>query len=419
MQKASSTSASTSAPTAAGEREKREKRGVRQAPSSAIIAEARLVAEQHRADIVHTHTTNSQSPDGHSSTILPKHTISARTASREQLRDDSPTRMQHVSEGEVMEQAGSLQPCDRQRSRSSLATSPAARGGSPSHQHASGVPRPGNRGRSPPPGGSRSPRRGGSPPQPRARKPSPRRHRGMSPEVAQVCMEEERRRLAEHTAAERDTRRGARSSKGGSVPGRRSRESARESARSGVPPSIHEGEALPRAVVQRLFCASAPLEDLDAFNAGDSGLELLAPVGAASDFANRVVPRTPTAWRESQTETVSARPLYTPAPPQGASVDERRSFIERQLDALGSGAIVLERFVLLDSGQRCHGGAPSLHPCLASLLLSCQTYSILRFPHTVLSWPVLSSQCRAPAVSSVRAETGVVPSHQSGWDVTR
>lgn len=175
-----------------------------------------------------------------------------------------------------------------------------------------------------------------------------------------MYMEQERRRQEQHRrrqeqqrATFQDARRDARSSKG-SVAGRRSR----ESALSAVPAPIHEGESLPQVVAQRPFCASAPLEDSEAFHAGDSQMELLAPSGAASDFANRVVARSPVAWRESQTEAVTMRAEYAPAPKQGASLEERRSFIERQLDALGPGAVVLERFVLLDSGERCHGGAP-------------------------------------------------------------
>lgn len=98
----------------------------------------------------------------------------------------------------------------------------------------------------------------------------------------------------------------------------------------------------------------------------------LAPLGAADGgalsematgarTASRTLPTTtfPHAQQPGDDEeTVDAHASYMESPSKGAGVEERRRFLMRQLDALGAGEVVLGRFVLLDSSERCHGGAP-------------------------------------------------------------
>lgn len=352
MQHASNTSAPIST-----EPEKREKRPLRKASSSAVLTESALMTQKtHRVqdmvqtDIARTQTTNSHSPDGHSGTIHPKlihgqHPM--RAQSGEHLLDDSPAPMQHSSHCDVVERSRLPHAGEMQRTRSRGMSPTQNRGGSPSHNNGS---REGTRGGSPPRGNGALPPRAGSPQRPRERKSSPRRRRELSPARVQMYMEQARMMQADQEAAEQAARQDARSSSKGSATLRRTR----ESVHSGVPASIREGETLQQVIPRRPFCASAPLEEHDTLDiAGDSGMELLAPSGAASDFASRPPAG---AAMHTRTETKIARQEYVAAPPQGASLDDRRSFIDRQLDALGEGAIVLERFVLLDSGERCHGG---------------------------------------------------------------
>lgn len=139
--------------------------------------------------------------------------------------------------------------------------------------------------------------------------------------------------------------------------------------------------------------ASAPLDQrahtFDISNIGaerdrerTENKEFLATPGAASDFTtgtrtgNSTRTATASTAQHAQTaarkytqheghtqhgaqhtETIQARASYVATPGKGATVEEKRRFVMWQLDALGDGAVVLGKFVLLDAGERCHGGA--------------------------------------------------------------
>lgn len=72
------------------------------------------------------------------------------------------------------------------------------------------------------------------------------------------------------------------------------------------------------------------------------------------------------------TEMMEARASFMVQPGKGASVEERRRFVLRQLDSLGEGMVVLGKFVLLDASERCHGGTYLfLSVLLQRLLMNC------------------------------------------------
>lgn len=62
---------------------------------------------------------------------------------------------------------------------------------------------------------------------------------------------------------------------------------------------------------------------------------------------------------------MEARASFMEAPAKGATVEERRLFVMRQLDALGVGHVVLGKYMLLDAGERCHGGMNALPHCFS------------------------------------------------------
>lgn len=77
------------------------------------------------------------------------------------------------------------------------------------------------------------------------------------------------------------------------------------------------------------------------------------------------------------TETMEARASFMEAPAKGAPLEERRLFLMRQLDALGVGYVVLGKYMLLDAGERCHGGQAVVQ--FATGTLDKQDYAIKFF----------------------------------------
>ena len=67
---------------------------------------------------------------------------------------------------------------------------------------------------------------------------------------------------------------------------------------------------------------------------------------------------------------MEARASFMEAPAKGATVEEQRLFVMRQLDALGVGYVVLGKYMLLDAGERCHGGMTAVPCCFSFLVFS-------------------------------------------------
>lgn len=313
------------------------KRDKRAPPPKASALTEKALKEDKHDEIVRSQTTASHSPEGHSGGLPPKLLHATRATSSLKL-EESPVRTSNMSRNDL-ERGSDL---ERGRSRKGGGREqlrPQKRGMSPT------------RGRSP--NANRhgvSTSRGASPAaRPHERKASPR-HRGASPEHLHVQLETTRRMLSELVGRSHEARSGRVGCSKGSAGARKSR----SSMGSGKTASVPEGQGSKHS--------SAPLGvQMDSLEvAGDSQLVLLDHAGAASDFVRR--PQSPRAKHTNAGEvhrpkTVNSRPnCVAPLPAAGSSLDEKRAAAERQLDALGAGTIVLDRFVLLDAGERVHGG---------------------------------------------------------------